>query len=48
LDVELGPDLATYTLREGDGLVIRHEDEEIRLSPKTPVLTRPIVKRVPY
>ncbi len=47
LDVELGPDLATYSLREGDGLMIRHEDEEIRLSPKTSRVTRPIVKRVP-
>lgn len=46
LDVELGPDLATYSLREGDGLVIRHEEEEIRLSPTTPMVTRPIVKRV--
>ncbi|MFZ1744385.1 MAG: glycosyl hydrolase family 65 protein [Nitrospirales bacterium] len=48
LDVELGPDVASYTLREGDGLVIRHEGEEIHLSLKTPVVTRPIVKRVPY
>lgn len=46
LDVELGPDLATYSLWEGDGLVIRHEEEEIRLSPTTPMVTRPIVKRV--
>ncbi|GJL68921.1 MAG: kojibiose phosphorylase [Nitrospirales bacterium] len=45
LDVELGPDVATYSLREGDGLVFRHEEEEIRLSLKTPVVTRPIVKR---
>ena len=47
LDVEFGPDAATYSLREGDGLVMRHEDEEITLSPKTPVATRPIVIRKP-
>ncbi|GJL61636.1 MAG: kojibiose phosphorylase [Nitrospirales bacterium] len=48
LEVELGPDVATYTLREGDGLVIRHEDEEIYLSPKTSVATRSIIKRKPF
>ncbi len=47
LDVDFGPDAATYSLREGDGLIIRHEDEEITLSPKTPVATRPIVIRNP-
>ena len=47
MDVELGPDSATYSLREGDGLLIRHEDEEIHLSKKTPVVTRPIIIRVP-
>jgi alpha,alpha-trehalose phosphorylase len=47
LDVEIGPDGATYSLREGDGMVIQHEDEKIQLSPKNPVVTRPVVKRVP-
>ena len=32
LDVELGPKQVKYSLRQGDGLVIRHEDEEIRLA----------------
>lgn len=32
LDVEISPKQVKYSLRQGDGLVIRHEDEEIRLS----------------
>lgn len=32
LDVEIGPKQVKYSLREGNALVIRHEDEEIRLS----------------
>ena len=47
LDVELGPDAAIYSLREGEGLVIWHEEEEIKLSPDNPVVTRPIVIRKP-
>lgn len=43
LDVEMGPEGARYTLREGEGLMIRHEDEELHLSPEVPVVTRPIV-----
>lgn len=43
LDVEMGPEGARYSLREGDGLMIRHEDEEIHLSSKAPVAIRPIV-----
>jgi alpha,alpha-trehalose phosphorylase len=43
LDVEMGPEGARYSLREGEGLMIRHEDEEILLSPQDPVVTRPIV-----
>jgi alpha,alpha-trehalose phosphorylase len=42
LELELGQDSVTYSLREGDGLVIRHEDEEIRLSPEAPSAVRPI------
>ena len=42
LEVEFGQESVTYSLREGDGLVIRHEDEEIRLSPETPSAMRPI------
>ena len=43
LYVEMGPKGATYTLREGDGLVLWHEDEEIHLTPDAPTVTRPIV-----
>jgi alpha,alpha-trehalose phosphorylase len=43
LDVAFSPDAATYSLREGNGLIIRHEDEEIKLSPETPAATRPII-----
>jgi alpha,alpha-trehalose phosphorylase len=37
LQVDMDRKSITYSLREGDGLVIRHEAEEIRLSPGTPV-----------
>ena len=43
LDIEMGPEGARYSLREGKGLMIRHEDEEILLSPQTPVALRPIM-----
>ena len=43
LDVEMGPEGARYSLREGEGLMIRHEDEEILLSPQAPVAIRQIV-----
>jgi len=43
LDVEMGPEGARYSLREGDGLMIRHEDEEIHLSSEAPIAIRPIV-----
>ncbi len=42
LEVEVGQESVTYSLREGDRLTIRHEDEEIRLSPEAPSATRPI------
>jgi alpha,alpha-trehalose phosphorylase len=41
LDVEITRDDATYRLREGEGLVIWHEDEELALKQGVPV-TRPI------
>jgi alpha,alpha-trehalose phosphorylase len=40
LDVDITPDGATYTLREGEGLVFQHEDEEITLSPEQPACER--------
>ncbi len=41
LDVEITRDTASYALREGEGLTIWHEDEEISLLPGAPV-SKPI------
>jgi alpha,alpha-trehalose phosphorylase len=38
LEVEITQQGATYTLREGEGLTLRHYDEEVRLSPGQPVV----------
>jgi alpha,alpha-trehalose phosphorylase len=46
LEVEVDQESVTYSLREGEGLVIRHEGEEIRLSPEAPSATRPGVRHV--
>jgi alpha,alpha-trehalose phosphorylase len=45
LEVHVTRESVTYTLREGDSLVIRHEDEEIRLSPENPIVVRPYATR---
>jgi alpha,alpha-trehalose phosphorylase len=42
LEVEIGLQTVTYELREGEGLVIRHQGEEILLTPEQPVAVRPI------
>lgn len=42
LDVEIGPKSTTYTLREGEELVIRHGDEVIALTRANPAVIRPI------
>ena len=34
-----------YTLREGDGLVFRHEKEEIHLTRERPAAVRPVSRR---
>jgi len=44
LDVHIGPDSTTYTMREGEELVIRHEDEAITLTRAKPAVTRPTLK----
>jgi alpha,alpha-trehalose phosphorylase len=44
LDVEITPDSTTYTLREGDALTIRHEDEDITLTRDCPAVVRPTVQ----
>ena len=36
LEVEIGLETVAYALREGEGLVIRHETEEIQLTPEQP------------
>ncbi|GAB7191493.1 glycoside hydrolase family 65 protein [Kineococcus sp. NUM-3379] len=48
LGVDVGSDRVTYTLREGNGAVLRfrHEGEEVEVSARAP-LTRPLVRRVP-
>jgi alpha,alpha-trehalose phosphorylase len=45
LEVEIGLDNVEYALREGNALTIRHEAEQIHLTPKNPVVTRPVSKR---
>jgi alpha,alpha-trehalose phosphorylase len=44
LDVEIGPDSTTYSLREGEELVIQHEDEVIALTRQAPTVSRPTLK----
>ena len=45
LEVDIQREATTYSLREGDGLVIWHEEEEIRLSRENPVAVRPHATR---
>jgi alpha,alpha-trehalose phosphorylase len=42
LEVEIGIDKVGYALREGACLVIRHETEEIQLTPQQPLAVRPV------
>jgi alpha,alpha-trehalose phosphorylase len=42
LEVEIGADRVEYTLRQGECLVIRHETEQIELTPQQPVVVRPV------
>jgi alpha,alpha-trehalose phosphorylase len=42
LEVEIGPQTVQYALREGERLVIRHEKEEIQLTPEHPLAVRPV------
>ena len=37
LEVDAGPNSTTYTLHEGSGLIITHEDRDIELSRGKPV-----------
>src|SRR5215475_14152764 len=40
LDVEINRDSTTYSLRDGESMTIRHEDEEIVLTRANPAVTR--------
>jgi alpha,alpha-trehalose phosphorylase len=45
LEVEIGLETVTYALREGDRLVLRHETEDIQLTPEQPQAVRPVSRR---
>ena len=47
LEVEVGQEKVEYTLRDGESLVIRHEREEIRLTPENPMAVRPVSTALP-
>ena len=42
LEVEIGNETIEYTLREGEGLIIRHETEEVQLSRDQPTAIRQV------
>jgi alpha,alpha-trehalose phosphorylase len=44
LDIEITSDSTTYSLREGEGIAIRHDDEEVTLSRANPTVMRPTLK----
>jgi alpha,alpha-trehalose phosphorylase len=44
LDVSIAPDSTIYSLREGEELVIRHDDEMITLTRANPAVIRPTLK----
>jgi alpha,alpha-trehalose phosphorylase len=44
VDIEIRPESTTYTLREGEGLVIRHVDEPITLTRGNPTVSRSTLK----
>jgi alpha,alpha-trehalose phosphorylase len=44
LDVEISPESTTYSVREGAGMVIRHEGELISLDRANPTAVRPTLK----
>ncbi|MFQ5426858.1 MAG: glycosyl hydrolase family 65 protein, partial [Gaiellales bacterium] len=46
LDVEIDTDRAVYSLREGSGLALWYEGEELRLSPEAPAQERPLAPTV--
>ena len=44
VEIDASARTAKYSLQEGDGLMIRHEDQEIHLTKGDPTATRPMVK----
>ena len=42
LEIEIGPETVTYSLREGECLALHHEAEEIQLTREHPVVVRPV------
>ena len=40
LEVNIEPEAATYLLREGTGLTIKHQEKEINLTPGKPVTAK--------
>ena len=44
LEIEIGPDTTTYSLRKGADLVIRHDDEAITLTEANPMISRPTLQ----
>jgi alpha,alpha-trehalose phosphorylase len=42
IEVEIRQHETAYTLRDGSGLTIEHEGEEVELSPEAPISRRPI------
>jgi alpha,alpha-trehalose phosphorylase len=40
LEVNVGHETTDYRLKTGSGLTIRHEEEEVKLSPNEPFVTR--------
>jgi alpha,alpha-trehalose phosphorylase len=45
LEIEIGAETVEYALREGEGLVIRHETEAIELTREHPIAVRPVSGR---
>jgi alpha,alpha-trehalose phosphorylase len=41
LEVDITPESITYSLRRGEGMLIRHYNEDIRLSAENPAAVRP-------
>jgi hypothetical protein len=40
LEINVGHETTEYRLKTGSGLTIRHEEEEVKLSPNEPSVTR--------